>query len=75
MQKSVINAIVRSTTTTIYELKEDASATCLVRNKTSLLSPHSGRAVLNYNFLQVPRKKLMHNIMQYSGGATTTTTD
>ena len=33
-------------------------------------------AVLNfYNFLQVPRKKLMHNIMQYSGGATTTTTD
>ena len=62
-----------------YELKEDASATCLVRNKTSPLSPHRkcrGRAVLNfYNFLQVPRKKLMHNIMQYSGGATTTTTD
>ena len=53
---------------------------CLVRNKTSPLSPHNrkcrGRAVLNfYNFLQVPRKKLMHNITQYSGGATTTTTD
>ena len=44
-----------------YELKEDASATCLVRNKTSPLSPlrkYRGRAVLNfYNFLQVPRKK------------------
>ncbi len=34
-----------------YELKEDASATCLVRNKTSPLSPHRkcrGRAVLNF---------------------------
>jgi hypothetical protein len=43
-----------------YELKEEASATCLVRNKTSRLSPHRdmpracrAAVVLNYDFLQI----------------------
>ena len=55
------------------------SATCRVRNISIVICRE--RAVVNYDFLQiiyasfcfcqVPRKKLMHNIMQYSGGATT----